>query len=87
MKKWYIIPLIVLAACSATANPKGNALDLVLNEYQFKPVDYTSVVQEAQGGYEVRIYHERAGYPSYDAWFVSFDNEIKYLGYYQAKYR
>lgn len=87
MKKWYVVPLLALLACSASAKPTNNALELVLNEYQIKPVDYTSVVQDAQGGYEVRIYQKRGGYPSYDAWFVSFDEEITYLGYYQAQYR
>ena len=84
MKRWYVIPLILLTACSS---PKDDALDKVIGKYEVKPKDYTSLVLEAQGGYEVRIYLERGGYPSYDDWFVTFDGEITYLGYYQAQYR
>ena len=84
MKKLLLFTLILLTACS---NPKDDALEKVIGKYEVKPKDYTSLVIEAQGGYEVRIYLERGGYPSYDDWFVTFDGEITYLGYYQARYR
>lgn len=83
MKKWYVVPLLLLASCS---NPKQDALQKCIDEYDTKPTDYVSVVTEAEGGYEVKIYWKRWDYPTYDAWFVD-DEGARYLGYYRAYWR